>query len=215
MLTENIIIKEEYHQLGEELYGAIFPKRLSEHHEKIVIGIGGESGSGKSTTAICLLKELKRQNKSVYILHMDSYFKLPPQENHQERRKDLSNVGPQEVNLDLMNTHIKAFKNDDSHVLLPNINYLTNKFTHNSVNFSQFEVLIVEGVYTFLLNDLSIAAFMQRTFKDTFETRVSRTREKYDPFVEKVLEIEHQIISPMMERADFLIDKNYKLVNLK
>ena len=53
--------------------------------------------------------------------------------------------------------------------------------------------------------------FIERTFSDTKSVRCARSREQYDPFVEKVLQIEHEIISQLKSKADMLISKDYTL----
>ena len=44
--------------------------------------------------------------------------------------------------------------------------------------------------------------------------RLERAREAQDDFLERVLEIEHRIISAHKNRADYLIDKQYRVVDL-
>jgi len=41
------------------------------------------------------------------------------------------------------------------------------------------------------------------------EHRAKRAREAFDPFIEKVLETEHEIISKFRENADVVITREY------
>jgi hypothetical protein len=43
------------------------------------------------------------------------------------------------------------------------------------------------------------------------ESRKKRAREPIEPFLEQVLEIEHEIIAPHRERADIIIDRDYEV----
>ncbi len=210
-IGEDLAIKSEYFILTKSLVGKV----LSEHtlsKQKVIIGIGGESGSGKSTTAYCLEHELTQQGFKSSTIHMDSYFKLPPQDNHQQRIKSLKNVGPQEVNMMLLNSHLKAFTNNQESIKIPVVSYEKNSFSSRHIDLSDLNVLIIEGVYAFLLDHLDLRVFLKRTYRDTLEDRRKRTREHYDPLIESILDIEHNIVSPMIADADYVIEKNYTIV---
>lgn len=211
MIYENIDIKESYFKLSNELI-----KRLKKHSllkkEKLVIGIGGESGSGKSVTAICLKLQLQKLNISSLILHQDSYFKLPPKENHKKRQEDLSWVGSNEVQLDLIENHIEQFKSGKEKTTVPIVDYKQNIFLQQEAVFKDKLILIVEGVYAFLLSKLDYKIFIEKTYQDTIEDRKKRIREVYDPFVEQVLAIEQAIVLPLKKNADSVVSKDYTLV---
>lgn len=209
-IGEDLAIKSEYFTLTKSLIS----KALTKHtlsKQKVIIGIGGESGSGKSTTAYCLEHELTQQGLKSATIHMDSYFKLPPQDNHQQRIKSLKHVGPQEVNMALLNTHLKAFSNNQESIEIPVVSYQQNSFSSRHIDCSDINVLIIEGVYVFLLDHLDLKVFLKRTYKDTLEDRRKRTREHYDPLMESILDIEHKIVSPLIAQADYVIEKNYTI----
>ncbi|MFW6261489.1 MAG: zeta toxin family protein [Spirochaetota bacterium] len=50
-----------------------------------------------------------------------------------------------------------------------------------------------------------------RTRLDTLESRKKRGREPIEPFLERVLEIEHRIIAPHREKADVIISADYEV----
>lgn len=210
MIHETIEIKDSYFNLSSELIEKLEEESLL-NKEKLVIGICGESGSGKSVTAICLQKELEKLKISSIILHQDSYFKLPPKDNHEKRKTDLNWVGPNEVQMDLLQSHIEEFKAHKEELSVPIVDYEKNIFLHEERNIKDYSVLIIEGVYAFFLDQLDYKIFMERTYKDTLENRKKRTREVYDPFVETVLDIEHSLVLPLRELADATITKKYSL----
>ena len=77
---------------------------------RTVIAVAGESGSGKSTTALALADVLNEAALPTVILHQDDYFIRPPRANHMHRCSDLASVGPHEVNLALLGEHVAAFR---------------------------------------------------------------------------------------------------------
>jgi len=210
LIKEPLIIKKEYFGTSRKIV-EILSDTFSLKKKKIVIGICGESGSGKSVTAKCLQLELEKINIQSIILHQDSYYKLPPRENHKKRKSDLSWVGSTEVKMDLLQSHIQKFRSKEVKINVPILDYVQNRFLNQEVKIDDKSVLIVEGVYSFMLEQLDFKIFMARTYKDTIAKRKERSREIYDPFVEKVLQIEHSEISPMKDFADLIIRKDYSI----
>ena len=98
MIKEEIEIKKEYAKLGAQICNTVLP--LARLKDKTVVAVCGESGSGKTVTAKSLKMQLRDNGVSSCILHLDSYFKLPPTDNHKQRLAGLEWVGDKEVNLD-------------------------------------------------------------------------------------------------------------------
>lgn len=210
-INEPIIIKKEYFALSKELI-----KHLEQANQlnkkKLVIGISGESGSGKSVTAKSLQFELDKLNIHSVILHQDGYYKLPPKENQMERKNNINWVGLNEINMNLWQQHIRQFKENEKVINIPVVNYLKNEFTENYSILADKSVMIVEGVYSFFLKGLDYKIFMSRTYQDTLERRKERSREEYDPFIEEVLAIEQSIVLNRINMADSVISKDYELM---
>jgi ABC-type oligopeptide transport system ATPase subunit len=72
-MKEKLKIDDNYYSLANRLLDEL-QNRLSKN--KLIIGISGESGSGKSTTGFCLTKLLENSSKKVVYLQMGDYFKL-------------------------------------------------------------------------------------------------------------------------------------------
>lgn len=205
-MNEKLNIKEEFFSLSEQLFQMIKSEGIV---PKMVIGISGESGSGKSVTAYCLSKVFEQHQIPTSRIQMDDYFHLPAKTNHENRLLSFDHIGPQEVNLDLLDEHILAFK-EARDVTGPFSNFAANTLESHHLAFAQKEVLIVEGTYIPLLQRIPFYIFIDKSYLDTLENRLSRGRESFDPFVEQVLKIEHEIISSFKAKADIVIDKNYQ-----
>jgi uridine kinase len=181
-------------------------------NDRTVIGIAGESGSGKSVTATDLARELSAEGRACMVLHQDDYFLRPPRTNHEHREQDLQSVGPQEVDLDRLVSHIALFHAGCDEVTVPSVDYPGNRFLTRRVDFSPIDVLIVEGTYVLTLADLDVRIFLEVTADATRERRRQRNRDIDAPIVEQVLDIEHALIAPQAERADIVIDGEFRIV---
>lgn len=210
-IVEELSINSEYYDLARELCCKMQAAKILTK-SKLTVAIGGESGSGKSTTAYCLKQELHSQGVRSVILHMDSYFKLPPKDNHKQRIRSLDYVGPQEVDLNKLNEHLSSFRNNTKEIQVPIVSYEDNRFTSRKVNLNSIDVMIIEGVYSFMLENLDLKIFLDRTYKDTFENRIKRTRENHEPLIESILEIEHEIVRSMKANANYIIGKDYRII---
>ena len=209
MIKEEIEIKEEYAQLGAQICSTVLP--LARLKNRTVVAVCGESGSGKTVTATSLKMQLNKNGVSSYTLHLDSYFKLPPKENHKNRLLGLECVGAKEVNLALLQKHVDLFKDGVHQITIPVVDYVNSCFENLELQLNKVDVLIIEGVYSFLLDGVNFGIFMERNYLQTKEIRKQRKREVYDAYVEQILEIEHSIIAPLIKKADMVIDTNYTI----
>ena len=178
---------------------------------RTVIAVAGESGSGKSVTAVDLALVLTRDGIPAAIIHQDDYFIRPPRTNHAHREQDITSVGPREVQMDLIQQHIAAFRGGAAAITGPKVHYADDRFDAQSVNLHQCEVLVVEGTYVLQLDDADIRIFLEATWEDTAAARRARNRDIDAPFVAQVLAIEHEIIAKQRARADIVIDRDYRI----
>ena len=189
---------------------AIVNTILPELSDGYTIAIAGESGCGKSTLALALQSCLIEKGYKSFVFHMDDYFHLPPTSNHNNRLLTLNNVGPHEVNLTLLQEHILEAKLRPHALKKPLVFYQENEIKEEEVDFSEINIIIVEGTYTMLL-EVDKRVFINRTYKDTVQNRIERARDPLSPFVEQVLEIEHKIISSQISKANIIVDANYEI----
>lgn len=209
MIGDVINLEQKHLDTAENIYRII--KQNDACPEKMAVGICGESGSGKSVTAFALKKVFDENGIRSFVIQMDDYFKLPPKSNHENRLKSFENVGPHEVHLDLIQENIKAFKDGSMTVKKPLVHYQDNSVTEETVNTENIDVLIVEGTYVLRIDEFDFSIFIDRNYKDTYEKRMERNRDEQSDFVEKVLDIEHNIIRQFKEKADIILGKNYQI----
>jgi len=170
------------------------------------LAVAGESGAGKSETAATTAEALRARGLSVLILGQDDYFRLPPKSNAAKRREDISWVGPGEVRLDLMDEHLAAAKAGAASITKPLVFFEEDKIGNETLSLEGVDVVIAEGTYTMMLEQADFRAFIDRTYKDTLEHRKARARDEAEgEFIERVLEIEHKVISSHRDRADLIL----------
>ncbi len=177
--------------------------------ERTVIGVAGESGSGKSVTATILARALGDAGYEAIVLHQDDYFVLPPRANHAARERAIDRVGPGEVNLALLQSHVTAFRSGCDGVVGPTVDYAADRFDARQIALAGVKVLLVEGTYVLGLEDLDTRIFLEASYADTHTRRRARARDADSPFVEHVLAIEHAIIVRQAALADLLVNADF------
>lgn len=186
--------------LGDEIRAA---------ERRFTITVAGESGSGKSEMGRALADELGARGIVAVVLQQDDYYVLPPRFNDAARRANLAWVGTTEVRLDLLDEHLAAAQTGAAAITKPLVIYEENRIDDEVVSLAGVQVVIAEGVYTSLCDHVDRRVFIARNRLETLEHRMKRGREDFDPFIEEVLVIEHEIISQHRELADVVISKDY------
>lgn len=209
MRGDIILIGEHHRKAAQEVFQLIH-KQLVTRKNKQVITIAGESGAGKSEIAAALCEVIESSGIKAAILQQDDYFFLPPKTNAENRLIDLiNNVGPQEVNLGMLNQNIESFLNHEPLIDKPLVLFKEDIISEEIMHIGEYQVLIIEGTYTTMLKNVDHRVFIDRDINDTRAARLLRNRERQDETLEKILEIEHQIISKHKITADIIISKEF------
>lgn len=211
MIGDKLILKPYHYPPAREIFSLIKEKINQKEPSIYLMSIGGESGCGKSTLSIALKEIFAEQGIKCFILHMDDYFHLPPTSNHFQRLEDINHVGPQEVDLDLLQNHINRIESGEKEIIKPLIHYKENDKRTEIFTTGDKDVVIIEGTYVSQLDNIDSRIFMSRTYQDTRENRINRARDPISPFIEDVLQIEHTIIKKHLELADILVDIDYNI----
>ncbi len=205
------IVVEAHHRKAAEGVAALLMPRLEASSERHTLSIAGESGSGKSEIAVALAERLAAHDIASVIFQQDDYFVHPPKSNDRVRREDIAWVGPQEVELDLLDAHLKAFLDGEPRIEKPLVVYEDDSVTSEVMELGPARIAIAEGTYTTLLENALSHVFIDRSYLETRAHREKRKRDaaELDPFLDRVLAIEHGIISAHKARAQIIIDQDY------
>ena len=212
MRGDTIIVEEHHRRAAAKIVPALLLK-IDGSVGKYTLSVAGESGSGKSETATAIAEALEKEGIASVILQQDDYFVYPPKSNDRARRDDIAWVGPQEVRLDLLDTHLQAFHDNVDSIDKPLVDYETDSVGAERIVVADARVAIAEGTYTSLLDNVDIRVFIARDYEETRAHREKRKRDaaELDPFIDDVLKIEHGIISSHRARADIVINADYSV----
>jgi uridine kinase len=205
----DILIIDEHHRRAAAKVVDLISEQIKNRKNKFVITIAGESGAGKSEVAASIAEKLSEAGYKSYVFGQDDYFKLPPKTNARQREKDISWVGPHEVRLDLLDQNIAEILEGRNRITKPLVDFNADAIGEETIDATDYDILIAEGTYTTLLRNADCRVFIDRNRWDTKEARQKRNREKQDAFLEKILAIEHEIISKHKAKADIVISKDF------
>lgn len=201
MVGDKLIIEKHHTERAADICELV-AERIE---EKSVISVAGESGCGKSELASELARLLTQRGIRTAILQQDDYFVFPPKTNHEMRRQSLDLVGVSEVKLDFLDCNLRSFKKGETTIYKPLVIYDEDRITTEEMDVGEVDTLIVEGTYTSLLHFVNLRIFIVHDYKQTWEARKRRARDNLEPFIEKVLEREHRVISQHRGLADVII----------
>ncbi len=213
MRGDRLLIEPHHREAAETLATRLKPRWLS-RPSPLVVAIAGESGSGKSELTAALADALRGHDVSSLIIQQDDYFVYPPKTNDRKRRSDIAWVGPQEVRLYLLDAHLAQLAKGADSVDKPLVFYDEDRIGEETLRPQGADILIAEGTYTSLLVSVDVRVFIDRTVRETRTARIERAREAQDAFLERVLAIEHEVISTHRDLADYLITSDYSVEEL-
>ena len=209
MKGDRLIIQEGHIRAARQITKLLLLQIINTEGE-FIISIAGESGSGKSEIASVLSQSLLERDIKSIILQQDDYFVYPPKTNAGMRRKDIGHVGISEVRLELLDQNLKDIVDGKVEIEKPLVIFDEDRIVREIIKIEGIKVVMVEGTYTTILKNVHQHIFIDRTYYDTRDSRRHRAREEQDEFLEKILQIEHEIIAPHKLRADIVVTKNYQ-----
>ncbi len=203
-----ILVAACHRRAADRLMDDLVPA-LSSLTRPLAIGISGESGSGKSELAKALHEALTDQRLRSVVLQQDDYFVYPPKTNDAKRRQAFDWIGPHEVQLDRLDRDVQAIVHGANHITKPLVIYAEDRVDEEQIDTSGCQVVIAEGTYVTRIESLDWRVFIDRTYRETTAARRKRGREAPDPFLERVLAREHEIIRCQREDATFLVHADF------
>ena len=210
MEGDKLVIKDHHVKTAKEVAKVVVPE-IKNSKTRYAITVAGESGSGKSETAYTIKQELESHNIKCFIFQQDDYFVYPPKTNAQMREKDINQVGTSEVKLEMLDKNMREAIEGKNEITKPLVYFDEDKIEEEKVSLEGIDVVIAEGTYTTSLSNAHKKVFIDKNYFDTKKTRIERSREKQDDFLEQILEIEHKIISGHKSLAHLIITKDNEL----
>jgi uridine kinase len=210
MRGDILIIGKHHTHAAEEILNIMLPSVRSKEG-KFLFTVGGESGAGKSEIAYALENLLEMNGIAGLIIQLDDYFVHPPKTNEQVRHKNIGWVGTGEVKLDLLNENIRDIIAGKPEIRKPLVIFAEDRIISEKISLTPYKVIIIDGTYSTLLEKIDCRVFIDRDWNDTREDRLKRNREKQSDYLEKILEIEHNIISRHKGLANIIVDKQFKV----
>jgi uridine kinase len=211
MRGDVLVIEEKHKRAGKQALELMLPE-IEKCKGKFTISVAGESGGGKSEIASVIAELLNQKGIKTFIFQQDDYFVYPPKTNAEMRKKDIGHVGLSEVHVDLLDQNLKDFLEEKEKIEKPLVIFEEDRIDKETVSLEGIRVAIAEGTFTTLLENVKQHIFIDVDYNDTREHRKKRAREKQDEFLEKILKIEHKIISSHKPKAEIIVTKNYDAV---
>ncbi|MCF6277461.1 MAG: hypothetical protein L3J16_01770 [Anaerolineales bacterium] len=208
MLGEILLITEDHKKAAK----TIFERVCTMTGEKIIIAVGGESGSGKSAIGHEIARLLKERRTPAKLMHIDNYYKTSPQERNPWRKAHgVKSIGYNEYDWDSINRNLAEFRADADDVLMPCVDLLTDQEDWLRTSFKGLRYLVLEGLYA-LQAESDLRVFIELTYLETKNAQLLRGKENLDQWRLQVLEQEHQIVQALRPKADLLVTKFFDVV---
>lgn len=207
MLGDVLLIEEKHKKAAEVLKEHV----LKNKKDKFIVAISGESGSGKSELAHSLARKLKDEGVRAKPLHIDNYYLTHPLERNEWRKQHgVESIGYTEYDWDTIYQNIEAFKKGEK-ATMPCIDIVTDQVDTLISDFSNVDMLIIDGLYAIKTENTDLNVFIDLTYHETKKAQLSRGKEKVNEFRMQVLEREHQVVSSLKPRAGLIVNKNYEV----
>ena len=209
MLGDVLLITDNHKKAAEQLISHL--DKLSGN--KIVLAIGGESGSGKTEIAHEVARILKGRNTPAKVMHIDNYYLTSPAERTTWRKEHgLESIGFTEYDWDGINQNINEFREDAEQVTMPCIDLLSDQEDLLSTSFKGLKYLVIEGLYA-IQAEADLKVLIDLTYHETKKAQFERGKEEPNQYRWQVLQREHEVVQSIRSRADLLVSKEYLILS--
>ncbi|MDG1042924.1 MAG: uridine kinase [Flavobacteriaceae bacterium] len=183
----------------------------------LIIGIGGGTGSGKTTVVNQILSEFP--TGEVQVISQDSYYKDTSHLSFEDRCK-INFDHPNSIDFELLETHLKNLQKGEV-INQPVYSFKTHNRTNETTITKPKKVLIVEGILILSNTDLrslfDIKIFVYADSDERLMRRLKRDIAERGRDLDEVLEryqttlkpMHQQFIEPMKAFADIIIPNNH------
>ncbi|MFN2111724.1 MAG: uridine kinase [Anaerolineales bacterium] len=208
MLGDVLLISEGHRKAA----AAILEYLLDLNGSKVVLAVGGESGSGKTEIAHVVAKTLKERGTPAKVMHIDNYYRTSPAERTAWRKQHgLAQVGYTEYDWEAINRNLEEFQKDEDRVEMPCIDLLTDQEDTLITSFKGLKYLIIEGLFA-IQAEADLRVLIDLTYHETKKAQYQRGKEPTNDFRWQILEREHQVVQSLRPKADLLVKGDYSVV---
>ena len=185
---------------------------MAKGQSRIVIGIAGGTGSGKTT----MIERIKREFKEgIVVLAHDYYYRDNSGLELKEREK-LNYDHPNSFETDLLIDHIQKLK-EGKHVFRPVYDFTIHNRTKETVRVDSADVIIVEGILIFENSELrdlfDIKIFIDTDADVRIIRRILRDVKERDRSLESIVNqymstvklMHEQFVEPSKKYADIIV----------
>ena len=213
MLGDVLLINDMHKEAAQAIFEKLMDGcRNKDERYRCIVGISGESGSGKSELAHSLGKLLKDNNVRVKVIHTDNYYKIQPLLREEWRRnKGFDKIGLDEYDWIKIKKTIRDFK-EEQECMIPCIDLIPEQVDKLITDFSKIDLLIIDGLYAINTPDIDVRVFIDLTYHETKINQIIRMKEALSDFRLAILEKEHQAVVSLKPMADLIVDKSYQVV---
>ncbi|WP_068268712.1 uridine kinase [Caviibacter abscessus] len=132
--------------------------------ERIILGIAGGTGSGKTSVAALIVEDLKKWGCKVVLLEQDAYYKDNKHLSFEQRTK-LNYDHPDAIDFDLLISHVKALKEGNS-IRKPIYSFKEHLRLPDTEIVNSQQIIIIEGILILAIEKLRELLDM-KVFVDT------------------------------------------------
>jgi uridine kinase len=216
MLGDILLINDVHINAAEQIAKKVIEDRAEKPKAyKFIVGISGESGSGKSEIAHSLGERLKKEHIRVKVLHTDNYYVVPPLLRSEWRKaKGIETVGMLEYDWNLIHRNIQDFK-EDRESMLPCIDIIPEQVDKLITDFKKIDLLIIEGLYAIKSDGVDLRIFIELTTSESKLAGKQHDTSEKSQFAKSVTEKEHQNILSLKHLSDLIINRGYQVLDAK
>lgn len=187
---------------------------------KVILAVGGESGTGKSEVAHLVRESLQKQEVSTIAWSFDNAYVTTPAEREEKRAQDYdNNVGLNEMNRPKIEAVMSCFEQENN-VTVPIV--VINKDGSRPIKkiilkMDAKKVLIFDGLYAAMIGEIGspeskvtkIIAMSEKKFN--LDAQKERGKEKVDEHRLKVLERECKAVRSLWPQVTHKITEDWQI----
>ena len=168
----------------------------------LTVIICGASGSGKTSLANNIAKEMEASSVTAQVIMLDSYYKCHPELSFDERTK-LNYDAPYSFDFDLLKSDIELLRKGIG-ITTKKYDYASHLRRDTNDIIAPPQVLILEGIHSFadeeILNSCDLRVYVDTDTDVCVLRRIRRDMKKRDRTVDSIIEQYLDTVKPMLDK---------------